>query len=269
MALSTAAATSAVCRNLYKDGPESFEPVGYRFGKDRDLFESWAKAWLRDKSNLADSTIEGADWNEVFAAFQPEAAGVQPAAPEAAAPAAPEAEKGWSKHHSADVYYGYAVMAADRGRVWHLGRHNDEVVCRAKVDRYIGLERAAELKGGICAACSRYLSRHGAYIAYVAPAPAAPAAAPQEPAEAPAPAAPAARPAAARKGARAALGPSSADGWDLLYDKPKAGAEVGRRYVDGKPQFALVCKTHRHVHPLARLSDEGAVRKAGGWCPSC
>jgi hypothetical protein len=76
-----------------------------------------------------------------------------------------------------------------------------------------------------------------------------------------------ARPAA--KTTRAAQGAASAEGWELLYDKPKAGAEVGRRYVGEKAQYALICKAHGHVHALERLSDEGKVRKAGGWCPSC
>lgn len=254
MALSTAAATSAVCRNLFKDGPNSFEPVGYRFGKNRETYEEMAKAHLRDQSRLSDSTIDGADWDEVFATFvegkydAPPAPAPAPAdAPEApAAPAAPEAPAatGWDGDH----YQGYAVMAADGGRVWHLSPRNDEAVCSAKVDAYVGLEGAVKLSG-ICAKCSRYLDKHGAYVPYAERVAAAPAAAP--------------------KAARQALGASSAIGWDLLYDKPKAGAEVGRRYVDGKPEFALICKAHGHAHRLARLSDEGSVRKAGGWCPTC
>lgn len=104
-------------------------------------------------------------------------------------------------------------------------------------------------------------------------APAVAVTAPAAPAEAPAPTAPASEPTApqsdakpARKtGRRQALGASSVDGWELLYDKPKAGAEVVRR--DGS--YALVCKTHKTLHPLARLSDEGPTRKAGGWCTEC
>lgn len=109
-----------------------------------------------------------------------------------------------------------------------------------------------------------------------APAPVATVAetAPQAPVETPAPAAPASEPtapqsdatAAPRKtGRRAALGASSVDGWELLYDKPKAGAEVVRQ----NGRYALACKTHRTLHHLDRLSDEGAVRKAGGWCTEC
>lgn len=66
-------------------------------------------------------------------------------------------------------------------------------------------------------------------------------------------------------GRREALGASSVDGWELLYDKPKAKAEVVRR----DSSYALVCKTHKTLHPLARLTDEGKVRKAGGWCTEC
>ncbi|MFF9265768.1 hypothetical protein [Streptomyces longwoodensis] len=76
-----------------------------------------------------------------------------------------------------------------------------------------------------------------------------------------------ARPAA--RTTRAALGAASATGWELLYDKPKAGAEVGRRFLGEKAQYALICKAHGHVHRLERLADEGQVRKAGGWCSSC
>jgi len=110
------------------------------------------------------------------------------------------------------------------------------------------------------------------------PAPAAPVAtvaetAPQAPVETPAPAAPASEPTTPQSdatpvrktGRRAAQGASSVDGWELLYDKPKAGAEVVRK--DGR--YALACKTHRTLHHLDRLSDEGKVRKAGGWCTEC
>ncbi|MFC4328275.1 hypothetical protein ACFPC0_10605 [Streptomyces andamanensis] len=90
--------------------------------------------------------------------------------------------------------------------------------------------------------------------------------APQEESAAPADEA---APAAPRKGAREALGEASAPGWELLYDKPKQGCEVGRRYVDGKPQYSLICKAHLHVHELPRLTTERTVRTAGGWCPSC
>ncbi|MEV6399986.1 hypothetical protein AB0M39_35230 [Streptomyces sp. NPDC051907] len=54
-------------------------------------------------------------------------------------------------------------------------------------------------------------------------------------------------------------------GWELLYDKPRQGCQVGRR----QGVYALICKAHLTVHRLARLGDEGQVRKAGGWCPDC
>ncbi|MEV6401186.1 hypothetical protein AB0M39_41505 [Streptomyces sp. NPDC051907] len=72
------------------------------------------------------------------------------------------------------------------------------------------------------------------------------------------------------KTTRQALGPASVTGWELLYDKPKQGCEVGRRFdAQGKAHYALICKTSGTVHRLARLSDEGQVRKTGGWCPDC
>jgi hypothetical protein len=54
-------------------------------------------------------------------------------------------------------------------------------------------------------------------------------------------------------------------GWELLYDKPRQGCQVGRR--DG--QYALICVEHLTVHRLSRLTDERAARSAGGWCPDC
>lgn len=73
------------------------------------------------------------------------------------------------------------------------------------------------------------------------------------------------RPAKAGKGLRAALGEAAVSGWELLYDKPRQNAQVGRK--DG--QYALICTTHKTVHPVARLVDERTARKAGGWCSHC
>jgi hypothetical protein len=95
----------------------------------------------------------------------------------------------------------------------------------------------------------------------------------QAPAQTPAPTVPASEPKAPqgdakparRTGRREALGASSVDGWELLYDKPKAGAEVVRQ----DSRYALACKTHKTLHHLDRLSDEGKIRKAGGWCTEC
>jgi hypothetical protein len=217
MALSTTAATSAVCRNLFKDGPNSFEPVGGTFGTDREIYESLAKAYLKDKTDLSGSTIEAADWDEVFATFQPDPAPAAEAAPQLAA-----GSRVTTTGQPALTPTGYVVSVQYDPPFAHLAA-----------------------SGG-----ADHLVRD------LAPAPAE--AATPAPAPAPAP-----------KGARKPLGDASAPGWELLYDKPKAGAEVGRRYVDGKPQFSLICKAHGHVHKLDRLSDEGKVRKAGGWCPSC
>ncbi|MFC4328262.1 hypothetical protein ACFPC0_10540 [Streptomyces andamanensis] len=66
---------------------------------------------------------------------------------------------------------------------------------------------------------------------------------------------------------REALGPSVVDGWELLYDKPKHRAQVGRK--DGK--YALICTDHKHAHLLDRLVQERALRqgKRSVWCPQC
>jgi hypothetical protein len=67
---------------------------------------------------------------------------------------------------------------------------------------------------------------------------------------------------------REALGASAVDGWELLYDKPKQKAQVGRN-SDGK--YALICTTHKHAHPLTRLVQERGLRggKRSVWCPQC
>jgi hypothetical protein len=146
------------------------------------------------------------------------------------------------------TYDGYLLIAATNGRVWHLSNHDDEALCRAKVDRYIELEEAAELSG-ICARCSRILDRRGPYVPYAERV----AAGQTEP-----------------TGPRPALGPSSVDGWELLYDKPRAGYEIGRRYWGDKPEYALICKAHRYALGIgSRLKSEGVHRRAGNWCPGC
>ncbi|MFE2934830.1 hypothetical protein [Streptomyces sp. NPDC059278] len=94
------------------------------------------------------------------------------------------------------------------------------------------------------------------------PAPAAPAAEPTTPAEAPA-APVAAQPKTARPTQREAQGASVVDGWDVLYDKPRAKAQVVKN-TEGA--YGLVCTEHKTVHPLARLTDERALRRDGGWC---
>ncbi|MEV6401079.1 hypothetical protein AB0M39_40955 [Streptomyces sp. NPDC051907] len=79
------------------------------------------------------------------------------------------------------------------------------------------------------------------------------------------------RQAAARRtgntGRREALGKSAVDGWELLYDKPRQKAQVGRK--DGK--YALICTDHKHAHPLNRLVQERGLRsgKRSVWCPEC
>lgn len=66
---------------------------------------------------------------------------------------------------------------------------------------------------------------------------------------------------------REAIGEAAVEGWELLYDKPRQKAQVGRK--DGK--YALICTTHKHAHPLRRLVEERALRqgKRSVWCPEC
>jgi len=70
------------------------------------------------------------------------------------------------------------------------------------------------------------------------------------------------RPRKAVTGRRAGLGESAARGWELLYDKPRQAAQVGRR--DG--QYALICVNTGTAYALGKLVDERGARKAGGWC---
>ncbi|MFF9265766.1 hypothetical protein [Streptomyces longwoodensis] len=77
-----------------------------------------------------------------------------------------------------------------------------------------------------------------------------------------------AAPKAKRQGRREALGASVVDGWELLYDKPRQRAQVGR---NDQGKYALICTDHKHAHLLPRLTAERGLR--GGhrsvWCPSC
>lgn len=68
-------------------------------------------------------------------------------------------------------------------------------------------------------------------------------------------------------GRREALGASVVDGWDLLYDKPRQKAQVGRNATG----YALICTDHKKAHKLARLTQERGLRqgKRSAWCPDC
>lgn len=60
--------TRAVFRALQApDGQRnSNEPIGASFGAERRNYEEGAKAWLRDRSELTNRTIERADWDAVY-----------------------------------------------------------------------------------------------------------------------------------------------------------------------------------------------------------
>jgi hypothetical protein len=62
--------TRAVIRNLAREDG-IWDSPGDRFAVQAlDLFIPDAKSWLGDKSNLRTSTINSADWAEVYAYFR-------------------------------------------------------------------------------------------------------------------------------------------------------------------------------------------------------
>jgi hypothetical protein len=268
-------ATKAVFRNLHKDAPGAFEPVGYSFGRDRAQYEEGAKRHLRDRSELRGSTIDAADWDAVFAYFT--SGGELPAA----RPAGRETQGLHSVNDDANLVshqgggpqdteetemagtltlkYNSATVHIDGLEVRSQGSEFDYSVtacgaltrgyrfCTAKGAHATAADALAAAKT-LAKSLTKKLCKTCTAAAEAAIA-----------AEAPAPAA---------TGARPAQGASAASGWELLYDKPKQNAEVARRYTDGKAEYALVCKATRHVHALPTLSAERAARKAGDWCIS-
>lgn len=64
--------TRAVIRNLSIESG-IWDSPGERFAvQPLELFIADAKSWLGDRSNLRSSTIDSADWVEVYAAFREE-----------------------------------------------------------------------------------------------------------------------------------------------------------------------------------------------------
>lgn len=74
----------------------------------------------------------------------------------------------------------------------------------------------------------------------------------------PAPAAPTQR--------RAAQEPAAQEGWEVLYDKPRAGYQVWRATTPGGG-YALWCPAHQHLHRVRTLAAVPAARKQGHGCP--
>lgn len=66
---------------------------------------------------------------------------------------------------------------------------------------------------------------------------------------------------------RAPLGAASMPGWDVLYDKPRAGYQVWRSTSGAG--YALWCTKHEHCHQVPTLAAERAARQVGHWCPGC
>jgi len=67
------ASTYFVFLNLFKDRENTFEPVGTQFTTTtQEEYVKEAMAWLGDKSELADSTLRTADWQEIYEYFKKE-----------------------------------------------------------------------------------------------------------------------------------------------------------------------------------------------------
>lgn len=84
-------------------------------------------------------------------------------------------------------------------------------------------------------------------------------------------AAPPVAPSSGRKW-REALGPSVVDGWEKLYEYPKQGCEMARKWLaKGKPTFALVCVEHGFARPVSRQAEADGLRTSGrrDWCDGC
>jgi hypothetical protein len=62
--------TRAVIRNLDREGL-IWDSPGDRFAtQSKELFIKDSKSWLGDRSNLKTSTIDSADWDEVYDHFR-------------------------------------------------------------------------------------------------------------------------------------------------------------------------------------------------------
>lgn len=63
-------ATKSVMRNLQKDRPDTFEPVGYSFSTESlEIYTRQAKTWLGDHSELSEQTINSADYSVALEHF--------------------------------------------------------------------------------------------------------------------------------------------------------------------------------------------------------
>jgi hypothetical protein len=148
------------------------------------------------------------------------------------------------------------------------------VADQAEVEAVLAAEDRAEALTGVAAALAALVAKTADRIETAPEGPARPAVDADEfaavLAEVKAEAAPVAK-AAGGRARREALGASVVDGWELLYDKPKQRAQVGRRFVAGKAEYALICTDHSHAHELARLTQERGLRGGhrSAWCASC
>lgn len=172
-------ATRAVFRHLQKDAEGSIDPVGRTFGTERATFEKLAKEYLSDKSRLSSKTIQGADWDAVFAYFcaddTPAADGTpaadepeeEPGKPELPAPApAPAAKRrgrreaiGEASAPGWDLLYDKPKSNCEVGRRYsEAGKPEYALICKEHGYVYpvprLTAERAIRAAGRWCAECT-------------------------------------------------------------------------------------------------------------------
>ncbi|MGW0626155.1 hypothetical protein [Streptomyces sp. NPDC002758] len=62
-----------------------------------------------------------------------------------------------------DTISGYKLAQVGKGKAAHYSTGNDETVCGRPVTTYVSFGDAANMPGGFCSRCSRYVDTHGDY----------------------------------------------------------------------------------------------------------
>lgn len=65
-----------------------------------------------------------------------------------------------------DTISGYKLAQVGKGKAAHYSTGNDETVCGRLVTTYVSFGDAANMPGGFCSRCSRYVDTHGDYQGY-------------------------------------------------------------------------------------------------------
>jgi hypothetical protein len=65
-----------------------------------------------------------------------------------------------------DTISGYKLAQVGKGKTAHYSTGNDETVCGRLVTTYVSFGDAANMPGGFCSRCSRYVDTHGDYQGY-------------------------------------------------------------------------------------------------------